>query len=271
MSVDVVDSGAEHGHGNRSVTDDDRSAADRQSGDGRPPSDEYVPAVHRPTTVSGAAAVLLGFVAITRLVPMRSVVLPMAATVFGISLFAAGTLARTRGQRLAGWGTVVAGAICVFAALGVAASHPDEVVPLVLVPAVLGLAILSAAVVPIRGSGSRALARVGSGLLLLSVLVVGAIGETTVAELVVAFVAIVIAWDSADNAIGLGRQIGRTAPTLRAELAHIVGTITAGLAGIGITRTVGTVGSAAIGLVELFLLLLAAVVFVVALAFDLDR
>lgn len=247
----------------------DRSADVEDHPNGTPSStNEYVPAVHRPTTISSIASVLLGFVAITRLVPFSATSVSIVLTAIGIGLVTTGVLAATRGNRVAGGVAVLVGVVGLVGALGIAVSHPDEVVSLTLVPALLGIIVLSTAVIPIRGSGSRARVRIGCGLLLLALLVVGAIGEAPVGELGIAFVAIVIAWDSADNAIGLGRQIGRNARSRRAELVHSIGTITAGLIGIGITRVVTTVGAASLDLSDVFLLLLATVIFVIALSID---
>jgi hypothetical protein len=47
-------------------------------------------------------------------------------------------------------------------------------------------------------------------------------------------VAAVLAWDSATTAIELGDQLGRAAPTWRAELAHTTLTALVGLAGLGV-------------------------------------
>lgn len=51
-------------------------------------------------------------------------------------------------------------------------------------------------------------------------------------------VATVLAWDSATTALELGDQLGRTALTWRAELAHVTLTGLVGLAGLGVAYVI---------------------------------
>lgn len=75
----------------------------------------------------------------------------------------------------------------------------------------------------------------GGALALLAGVALGGSGDAPELWVLVATVAAVVAWDAGQNAISLGRQLGRDASTARAEVAHsgatvAVGTTTAGVA-----------------------------------------
>ena len=70
--------------------------------------------------------------------------------------------------------------------------------------------------------GVRRLVSLGVFGLLLGVLVAGAVGVPT-ELLLVSAAASAVAWDVADQAVSLGRQVGRGADTSRAELVHAAG------------------------------------------------
>lgn len=78
--------------------------------------------------------------------------------------------------------------------------------------------------------GSRALLKVGATGLFGGVLLAGLTG-TPPAALLLATGAAVVAWDVAENAVGLGEQLGRVAPTARAELVHAAGSAVVAAAG----------------------------------------
>lgn len=82
--------------------------------------------------------------------------------------------------------------------------------------------------------GIRQLALTGVGLLLAAIVLAGVFGIAAGAALA-AGVLTALAWDLQHNAFSLGKQVGRSASTIRAELTHggatlLGGTIVAGVA-----------------------------------------
>lgn len=73
---------------------------------------------------------------------------------------------------------------------------------------------------------------VGIGSLFAGIIIAGAYGITG-EVLVGATVAMMVAWTSGTNAISIGEQIGRQAPTERAELIHAAAALTVGVAAGG--------------------------------------
>lgn len=69
---------------------------------------------------------------------------------------------------------------------------------------------------------ARRLVTLGAGAMLLGAILAGYAWVPPWAVLV-SVAATVVAWDVAENAIGLGEQVGRQAETTRAELAHAGG------------------------------------------------
>lgn len=78
--------------------------------------------------------------------------------------------------------------------------------------------------------------------------------------LLLAGTATVVAWDAGEHAINVGEHLGRGGDTRETELAHIVG-----LLGVEVARFSGGVGPSGLSLGSLVLLLVAVVLFAVAL------
>jgi len=128
------------------------------------------------------------------------------------------------------------------------------------VPAGLGLAIMGAGL----AGGRRSLVTVGAAGQLVALFITGAAGVGT-ARVLVGIAAGVVAWDVAQHAVGLGEQIGRDAPSRRAELVH-AGTslgVAASTAGIAYLLFVAAAGNQPT--TALVALLLAVVLIVLAL------
>ncbi|ELY92077.1 hypothetical protein C483_08619 [Natrialba hulunbeirensis JCM 10989] len=100
---------------------------------------------------------------------------------------------------------------------------------------VLGLALLA---------GDRTTLTTGAGVLVLGGFVAAGNGAS-ISAVLVAVTASILAWDSGQNAISIGRQLGPSAPTVRAELGHILASLTVGsalvLVGLVTTRLAGDV------------------------------
>lgn len=101
---------------------------------------------------------------------------------------------------------------------GVLASVPLIASRPALLPGTLGLTVFAAGL----AYGSRPGVTLGAAGLFSGVLIAGVLGAPP-EVLLLSTAALVIAWDVAENAIGLGEQLGRTADTRQAELVHAAG------------------------------------------------
>jgi hypothetical protein len=112
--------------------------------------------------------------------------------------------------------------------------------------------------------GSRKYINAGAAALVGGVLLAGVYGLTT--PLVLAGVtAGVLAWDVADNAVSVGRQLGRGADTARGEVVHAAASTLVGTAVASGGYVVSRVVSGGRPLAALALVLLGAVVLLLAL------
>ncbi len=80
--------------------------------------------------------------------------------------------------------------------------------------------------------GRQSAVTLGSAALFLGVLLAGIDGAPELVLLLGA-VGTILTWDSASTAIGLGRQLGRDAPTARLELVHTATTALVGATAVG--------------------------------------
>lgn len=95
--------------------------------------------------------------------------------------------------------------------------------------------------------------------------VVGVTNDATALPVVLGVTATVVAWDAGGNAISLGRQLGRTADTVRAETLHALTSATVGVAGAVVGIVLFVFGPTRQPVTTLFVLLLAAAALVAAL------
>ncbi|WP_348612593.1 DUF7519 family protein [Halobaculum rarum] len=190
-----------------------------------------------PTAVSGvialvAAAVATGLVAETA--AQRSV---LAVALVGVAAVAAGGRLWRLGHALFGAVVALCGTLVVVVAVGEALSRPETIVgQLVLLPGILGLWTLAAALVPIRFGRRRLLVDAGAALVFLAVVTSGVVRGASTPALVGAGAATILAWDAAENAVSMGGQMGSEpgTATARAELVH---------AGVGGGLAVGAVAA----------------------------
>lgn len=198
--------------------------------------------VRRPTLVSGGLALLSGVVAVglvAETVLQRQILLGAAV---GVVVFALGGRLWRRGHVAVGVPLALSGCLLVAVAAGYAAVRPPQIVHrLELLPGILGLWTLAAALVPLRFRWSRLLVDVGAGMVFLPVLAGGVVRGASTAALVVAGAATILAWDAGENAVSVGGQVGAgEAATARAEVVHAgVGcgvAVVAVVAVLGVTR-----------------------------------
>lgn len=177
--------------------------------------------VPRPAPASSTAAVTFAVLAVA-LVGDTSVQRRVVAIgVVGLVAFALGVVVWRRDDSTVGALAAIFGTAVVFVSLVLAGSRPFLVVHRIeLVPGILGLWVLTAGVARLYPGWERRLVAAGTGLVLVSVLTSGVVQTTDLGPLLVAGTLTVIAWDTAENAVSLGQQVGGDAETHRAEFTH---------------------------------------------------
>ena len=214
----------------------------------RGPDGGTVRFVRRPAVASSVVALVAGSVAVALVADttLQREILRLA--VGGVLAFGiAGRLARRGGTTLGALGALVAlgGGLVVLIAMGQAATRPPQITHRVeLLPGIVGIWTLSAALAPVRLRWSRALIDVGAGFVFLGVLVTGVTQGAGTTALLLATLATILAWDAAENAVSVGGQIGvqRGVSTVRAELAHAGVTASVGMGVIVVVLGVARLG-----------------------------
>jgi hypothetical protein len=184
----------------------------------------------------------------------------------GLAAMAAGDELRSRGRRIQSWLVLGVGVAIALGGVAAGAVMADDFPgTLQALPGLLGVLLLGAGLVPVRGQGSRRLVKLGAGLVLVGVMIAGIFRAVPAGTLVAGAAVALVGWDLGEHAINVGEQMGRTASTWRAEGVHAVG---AGLVGVTAVLTadlVDGVGSTGLSLPALALLVLAVVLLSVAL------
>lgn len=219
---------------------------------------------HGPATLASLLAVLAGAIGLLSIASTGDHRLGVLVQLLGL-----GTLAgayRVRKVPVVAIGLAVLGLPLVVAGVLLAVISPEAIVhQLELLPGLLGLTIVFLALLPLRQRLARPLLIVGTGFLFATVVTSGVFRTSSTAALLIAGIAMILAWDFGEQAISLGRQLGRHSSSYRASLPHAVGTLGAG----GLTVFVGLVVFRmevdTIPLEVLLLLLLTGVTLVIAM------
>lgn len=227
---------------------------------------------HRPARLSGAAAVLLGMTALAAVAVVGELDGSgvVWATLFvegvGIGLLALGRSLRTDGNETFGLALTAGGLVVVLVAFGLAITEPRRMgVRLWLLVGTVAAFLVAVAVVPVVERRSRQLLKVGSVLLFFSVLLGGLVALGPLSTLLVGAVAALLVWDIGENAVSIGEQLGRGAPTTRVELTHLAASLLVGGVAVVAGLLVSDVGAADLSLPSFVVLVVAVVLFGVAL------
>jgi len=218
--------------------------------------------VRRPTLASGLVSLLVAVAVVGLIAETAAQRRALATATVGVASFAAGGRLRHRGRAALGPLLTLAGSLLVVLAAVDTVTRPAQFVErLELLPGILGLWLLTAALVPIRFRWSRLLADAGAALLFVTVLTSGVVYGASPAALVTAGVGTVVAWDAAGNAVSMGGQLGadRGAPTADAELVHVAQSGAVGAAAVVATLVVERLGVAGLPFPALLALLVAGV------------
>lgn len=193
----------------------------------------------RPAPLSSVVAVAVTAAVVLALSGSTPVGQWVGLELLGLGVAAVGVVGRRRGYSLLGGaGVVVGAAIAAVAVGGFLTETPALSETVRLVPGLVGVAVLAAALLPVRGDGSRLLVKAGAACLFAAVLLAGLFQTADLTLLLGATVGTVLAWDAGDNAVGIGEQVGRHARTWRLEVSHLVAT-----AGVGVAGSIAVVAS----------------------------
>lgn len=204
------------------------------------------PFVSRPTLASGVVGIGAGTLAVALVAGTAVQRLLLTATVVGVISFALGGRLWQRDRNPIGIVVALCGSLVVLAGMGYAASQPSQFIHrLELLPGMLGLWVLGAALLPIRFRWSRLLVDAGTGSVFVAVLTSGIVRGASTAALIVAGAATLLAWDVSENAVSMGGQVGADATTdsSRAEFVHV------GMSGgVAVSAIVVVLGVARLGI-----------------------
>lgn len=213
---------------------------------------------HKPTVPGSVLAVGTGIVAVALVIDTAAQWQALLVEVAGLLLVAGGYGAWNQQRRIAGLLSAIAGVLLIGVGIVFAVSIPTATVHrLELLPGMLGLIALLAGLLPIRSDWERELVSVGAALLFIGVATSGVVRESTLVSLLLAGIATVVAWDLGEQAVSMGRQLGRGARTYRAELTHAAGTVFAGVGALVATLGVNRLDVQGLSLTSLSVLLLA--------------
>lgn len=223
------------------------------------------PLVRLPTLTSGALGIAVAALAVGLIAETETQRGILAIAVVGAAVFAIGGRLWNRGRRVIGAVSALCGVAVLLVAILDAAARPSQIVDrLELLPGIVGLWALAAALAPLRIRWSRTLIDVGTGSVFLGVLTSGVVRGASPPSLLIAGAATILAWDVAEHAVSVGGQVGarHVMATAREELVH------AGLAGVvAVTAVAAVLGVDRLGIDGLpFASLLALVVAGVALS-----
>ncbi|MDS0282292.1 DUF7519 family protein [Haloarcula onubensis] len=213
---------------------------------------------HRPTPLAAALALLLGAVSTAILAPTLGQRVAILAALVGAGLVAAGGRefdAPVPTGRL--WTAV--GATLVLAALlrGETLADPRESIELV--PGLVGLALLSLGVRPLRQRYARRFVSAGLAVMVVGVALVGIFEAAGPLRLLGATAAAIAAWDIAEHGVSLGEQLRTDAETRSVELLHAGTTSAYGAVTVVVALVLYDNGGSSLPLGALVLLLSAAV------------
>lgn len=184
----------------------------------------------------------------------------------GLALLVFGSMAYRRHRRLIGATSAVVGAGIALSAVGLGWIRAGGMsAQLELFPGMVGLVFLAVGVSAVQPRWERGFIMAGTAGLLVGVLTSGVVHGAPLASLLGATVATVVAWDTGEQAINLGEQVGSRAVSWSAELAHGVGSAFVGVAAMALAFGVYQFGFQDVPLAGLFLLLVGSFMLTAAL------
>ncbi|WP_114578796.1 hypothetical protein [Saliphagus sp. LR7] len=192
---------------------------------------------------------------------------PLVLVAIGVAFLPLGVAFGRRGHPLVGRGLSVSGVVVALAALtGAIALSPPLVILLPALSSGIGLLFLAFGVHFVSGSAARALSLAGLTLVFLATVANATVAEQATWQPVAAVALVVVAWDTADRAITLGRRIGTDAGTVPVELMGVATTGAIGFTGVAVAMIATRVPIESPSVIGLALLLAAATALVLVLS-----
>ncbi|WP_416841694.1 hypothetical protein [Haloferax sp. DFSO52] len=198
----------------------------------------------RPVRLSALVSLLAASVAVSLIEPAATV--GMFVMVVGIAVTREGAHRFRETNRLFGTAALGIGGIVSIAGVGLAATSVTRVPGMVEVGlGIVGLGCLGLGTLPLRGTGSRLLVKLGNAAILLCIVGGGLFQDAGTIPLLLSCAALVLSWDAAENSINVGEQLGRESKTWPVESAHLgVTAVVGGIAVVSglVVRDLGTPG-----------------------------
>ncbi|UPV75614.1 hypothetical protein M0R89_06000 [Halorussus limi] len=192
-------------------------------------NDEFVTPDRRPTAVGSAVALAFVLAGVAALTDDATELVPVAIEAACLLCVGGGRVLQGRGRSRTGRAAVFVGSLAQFLAVGAAASMPERLdEQVVLVVGLFGVALCLLGLYPLRRSQSRQFVNAGVGACLVSILVAGVLREASVLRLTVASAATLVGWNVGQQAVTLGRRVGRAAGTKRVEAVRTLANASVG-------------------------------------------
>jgi hypothetical protein len=221
---------------------------------------------HRPAPLSAALSVLAAAAAVALVATAPAQRLALLLVVAGLVPLAGGIELARRGHVLLGVVVGLLGIGAVGGGIGLGYLRLAGFTLVVeLLPGLVGLAVLTLALGPVRQGRERLLLSAGTGLVFVTLLVSGVLYETDVRTLLAAGVLTVLSWDLAERAVNLGEQVGREARSYPVELVHGGATLAVGGVAVVLTQFIAGANVQGLPLLALAGLLAAAFTLLAAL------
>lgn len=218
----------------------------------------------RPTRLSVTVSLLAATVAVSLIAPAATVGTLVA--VVGFLVAREGAHRFRNDGRVLGTGGLLLGSLVAVAGVGLAMTGATGLPASIEVGlGLVGIVCLGLGTLPVRGTGSRLLVKVGAGAVLLCVVAGGLFQDAATTPLLVSCAALVGSWDAAENAISVGEQLGHESPTWTVESAHLGGTALAGVLAVASGLVVRDLGTPGLPLHSVVFLLVAVVFLTLAL------
>lgn len=186
--------------------------------------------------------------------------------VAGLVVGLVGIVAIRKQHRLTGGVLLVLAVVVATAAIGIGALQAaSPTLRAELLPGMVGLLVLAGGAIDEQRGRGRYLVMAGAAFLFIGVLMSGVVHGASRLQLLAAGAATVVGWDTAEQGINLGEQVGTRATTWSAELAHAAGSVVVGAVAVGVAYGVYTIGFEGVSLTGLVLLLGGAITLIAAL------
>lgn len=220
---------------------------------------------YRPARASAAGSVGIGLFVVWFAGASTVVRDALLVETVGLAVLAAGYVFVVHDERVAGTGVALVGITFVgLSFVLLADSAPRTSIIVTALPGMVGTFVLALGVLPVRGSGSRALVRLGAGLVFGTVLAAG-LFRAPVSTLLVGGVAAILAWDLGEQSINVGEQLGRRATTWPIEVSHAAASAMIAAGAVVTGHLLAGVGTGGLPLSGLLVLLLAAIALTLSL------